>query len=165
MKSWYVVKTKPHSEFKAINFLKSKNIVVFMPKLLVTVSHARQVKEVLRPLFPSYFFTYINVDQSFRLIKNTIGVKGLLSFGEIPSTVAESEMRCLFDNTDNNGIIKKLSISKFKIGQKVSLDKGLFKGKIGSFYSLSAKERIFILLDFFGRKSKVSVSHLNVSGA
>ena len=59
MKSWYVVNTKPHSEFKVINYLNSKNITVFMPKLLVSRSHARQVKKVLRPLFPSYFFVLI----------------------------------------------------------------------------------------------------------
>ena len=69
MKNWYVVNTKPHNEFKVINYLNSKNITIFMPKLLVSRSHARQVKKVLRPLFPSYFFVYINIEHSFRLVK------------------------------------------------------------------------------------------------
>ena len=114
MKSWYVVNTKPHSEFKVINYLNSKNITIFMPKLLVTRSHARQVKKVLRPLFPSYFFAHINIDQSFRLIKSTIGVKGMLSNGNKPTCVNHEVMQNLFDSTDVNGVVKKLN-SKYDL--------------------------------------------------
>lgn len=163
MKSWYVVNTKPHSEFKVINYLNSKNITIFMPKLLVTRSHARQVKKVLRPLFPSYFFVKVNIDNSFRLIKSTIGVKGMLTNGNKPTCVDYEIMQNLFDNTDENGIVKKLTVRKFKIGQKLEINDGLFKGKICSFYGMSAKDRISVLLDFLGRKSKISVSIFNVA--
>lgn len=163
MKSWYVVNTKTHSEFKVINYLNSKNITIFMPKLLVTRSHARQVKQVLRPLFPSYFFVYINIDHSFRLIKSAIGVKGMLTNGSKPTCVGYDVMQNLFDNTDANGIVKKHTVNEFKVGQKVEIHEGLFKGKIGSFYGISAKDRISILLDFLGRKSMISVSILNVA--
>ena len=37
--------------------------------------------------------------------------------------------------------------------------------RLGSFYSMSAKDRISVLLDFFGRKSKISISILNVASA
>ena len=165
MKSWYVVNTKPHSEFKVINYLNSKNITVFMPKLLVSRSHARQVKKVLRPLFPSYFFVYINIEHSFRLVKSTIGVKGMLTNGNKPKCVQQDIMQNLFNNTDSNGIVKKPAVNEFTIGQKVEINEGLFRGKIGSFYGLSAEDRISVLLDFFGRKSKISISILNVATA
>ncbi len=165
MKSWYVVNTKAHSEFKVINYLNSKNITIFMPKLLVTRTHARQVKQVLRPLFPSYLFVYINLDHSFRLIKSAIGVKGMLTNGNKPTCVSFDIMQNLFDNTDTNGIVKRLTVAKFKIGQKLEINEGLFKGKIGSFYGMSAKDRISVLLNFLGRKSKISISILNVGVA
>ena len=165
MKSWYVVNTKPHSEFKVINYLNSKNITIFMPKLLVSRSHARQVKKVLRPLFPSYFFVYINIERSFRIVKSTIGVKGMLTNGNKPTCVHHDIMQNLFNSTDTNGIVKKLAVNEFKIGQKLEINEGLFKGKIGSFYGMSAKDRISVLLDFLGRKSKISVSILNVGVA
>lgn len=165
MKSWYVVNTKPHSEFKVINYLNSKNITIFMPKLLVSRSHARQVKKVLRPLFPSYFFVYINIEHSFRLVKSAIGVKGMLTNGNIPTCVHHDVMKNLFNNTDTKGIVKRPSINEFQIGQKIEINEGIFKGKIGSFYSMPAKDRIAVLLDFFGRKSKISISILNVASA
>lgn len=165
MKSWYVVNTKPHREFKVINYLNSKNITIFMPKLLVSRSHARQVKKVLRPLFPSYFFVYINIEHSFRLVKSTIGVKGMLTNGNKPTCVHQDVMQNLFNNTDANGILKKPRVNVFKTGQKVEISDGIFKGKVGSFYSMSAKDRISVLLDFFGRKSKISISILNVACA
>lgn len=165
MKNWYVVNTKPHNEFKVINYLNSKNITIFMPKLLVSRSHARKVKKVLRPLFPSYFFVYINIEHSFRLVKNAIGVKGMLTNGNLPTCVHHDIMQSLFNNTDANGILKRPLINEFKIGQKIEINNGIFKGKIGSFYSMSAKDRISVLLDFFGRKSKISISILNVASA
>ena len=165
MKNWYIVNTKPHSEFKVINYLNTKNIIIFMPKLLVSISHARQSKKVIRPLFPSYFFVYINIEQSYRLVKSTIGVKGILSNGYKPSCVKHDIMRNLFNNTDANGILKKPKANEFKIGQKIEINDGIFKGKIGNLYSMSAKDRILVLLDFFGRKSKISISILNVAHA
>lgn len=164
MKNWYVVNTKPHSEFKVIEFLKSKKIKTFMPQLVVTRSHARKIEKVSRPLFPTYFFTKINIGESFRIIKNTIGVKCILSKGNIPSYVSDIVMQDLFLNTDKNGVIKNIS-KNFNIGQKVKISEGLLKGRVGDYLGMSSKDRILVFLDFFGRESKISVSCLSVINA
>ena len=89
----------------------------------------------------------------------------MLTNGNLPSCVHHDIMQSLFNNTDANGILKRPLINEFKIGQKIEINNGIFKGKIGSFYSMSAKDRISVLLDFFGRKSKISISILNVASA
>ena len=61
MNNWYIINTKPSAEFRVINYLNSKDIKTFMPKLLVTRKHARKVEKVFRPLFPGYIFINTNI--------------------------------------------------------------------------------------------------------
>ena len=165
MNNWYVVNTKPHSEFKVINYFSSKGIVSFMPKLLVTKKHARKIEKVLRPLFPTYLFIYSNIRTNFRLINNTIGVKGILSSGDDPSSVPIEVINDLFSYVDSDGIVNALDTSHYKIGQKIEINDGIFKGNIGSFCGLSDKDRVLLFLNFLGRKVQVSISSLHIARA
>ena len=101
MNNWYIINTKPSAEFKVINYLNRKDIETFMPKLLVTRKHARKIEKVFRPLFPGYIFINANIKNSIRLINNAIGVKSLLSAGEIPSIVPLNVIKEIFSITTN----------------------------------------------------------------
>ena len=165
MNNWYVVNTKPHSEFTVINYLSSKGIKIFMPKLVVTKKHARKIEKVLRPLFPTYLFVYSNIKTNFRLINNTIGVKGILSSGDTPSCVPVEVINDLFSYVDSKEIVTTLDTSNFKLGQSVEINDGIFKGSIGSFCGMSDKDRVLLFLEFLGRKVQVSISSLYVARA
>ena len=165
MKEWYILNTKLHCEFQVISYLINKNIKNFMPKLLVTRSHARKIEKVLRPLFPGYIFININVDKSYREVKNIIGVKGIISSGNSPSCVPKTVINDIQSYTDNKGLVYKWKVSNYKIGQEVKIKDGIFKGNIGSFCGMSSKDRVSILLAFLGSEVRVSISSLIISAA
>ena len=53
MKEWFVVQTHYNLEDLALNNIKKSGFEVYCPKYLKTITHARQTKKVLKPLFPS----------------------------------------------------------------------------------------------------------------
>lgn len=163
MNNWYVINTKPSAEFRVASYLNSKNIKTFMPKLLVTRKHARKIEKVFRPLFPGYIFINTNIKNSVRLINNAIGVKSLLSAGESPSIVPQNVISEIYSITDSEGVVKKLDTSCYSEGQEVKINVGIFKGNIGSFCSMTSKDRVSILLAFLGQKVKISISSLHIS--
>jgi len=165
MNNWYIVNTKPCAEFKVINYLTSNNIKTFLPKFLVTRKHARKVQKVFRPLFPGYVFINININNSIRLVKNTIGVKSLLSAGDSPSCVSQNIINELLANTDSRGVIKKLEAANYDVGQEIKISEGIFKGNVGNFCGMASKDRVSILLAFLGKQVKISVSSLHISAA
>ena len=165
MKEWYILNTKLHCEFQVISYLINKDIKNFMPKLLVTRSHARKIDKVLRPLFPGYVFININVDKSYRTVNNIIGVKGILSSGNSPSCVPKKVINEMQSYTDSKGQVYKWKVSNYKIGQEIKIQDGIFKGNIGSFCGISSKDRVSILLAFLSSEIRVSIPSLDISAA
>ena len=60
MKEWFVVQTHYNLEDLALNNIKKSGFEVYCPKYLKTITHARQTKKVLKPLFPRYIFVSFN---------------------------------------------------------------------------------------------------------
>ena len=56
MKSWYVVNTKPHSEFKVINYLNSKKYHYFYAETISVKKSCEAGKESFKTTFPKLFF-------------------------------------------------------------------------------------------------------------
>ena len=60
--SWYVVQTQVHAERKAAAHLNRQGFATYLPAYMKRRRHARQVQNVIAPLFPRYLF--VAVDQS-----------------------------------------------------------------------------------------------------
>ena len=88
MKQWYVVHTQINREPTASQHLERQGFEVYCPRYRTTVSHARRVREVARPLFQRYLFVKVNTEiQRWRSINGTIGVSKLVSFDGQPKPV------------------------------------------------------------------------------
>ena len=76
---WYVAKTHPNGEQKALFHLQRQGFDVYLPRYLRRVSHARRISWQPRPLFPTYLFVSITgPDQRWRAINSTVGVAHLI---------------------------------------------------------------------------------------
>ena len=164
MKKWYAINTKPHSEFKVINYLNYNNIQTFMPKILVNRSHAGKKDKIVKPLFPSYLFATIDIsNSSFRQINNTFGVKSILGFGKEPAEVPETIIDSLMKITNAEGLVKNIDKSYYAVGQEVNINEGPFMGFVGKFCGMKGDQRVMILLNLLGRNLKVPLSSMHVS--
>ena len=164
MEKWYVINTKPHSEFKVINYLNYNNIQTFMPKILLNRSHAGKKDKVIKPLFPSYLFAAIDINNSsFRKINNTFGVKSILGYGKEPAEVYNVVIDGLMEITDSEGLVKNIDKSYYNIGQEIKIYDGPFMGFVGKFCGMKDDQRVMILLNILGRNLKLPLPGMHVS--
>ena len=69
---WIVVKTKKNNEDKAAKNLFNQGFKTFFPKCRFHKKIFNRSKLLLRPLFPGYVFVYINNNQPWNKINNSI---------------------------------------------------------------------------------------------
>ena len=78
---WYVAQVKPNGFASAEANLDRQGFETFMPLRRKTVRHARQMRDVLRPVFPGYLFIKFGSQRAdWRKINSTLGVNKLISF-------------------------------------------------------------------------------------
>ena len=73
---WYVAQVKPNGFASAEANLDRQGFETFMPLRRKTVRHARQMRDVLRPVFPGYLFIKFDLNA-------VIGAKSIQPLGSI----------------------------------------------------------------------------------
>ena len=163
--NWYVAQLKPNGFERAISNLNRQNFDTFMPMRRKTVSHARQIKEVLRPVFPGYIFVRFGSQQSdWRKINSTFGVARLVSFrAQKPAAVPGGLMLALMERCDEKAVLRPLD--DLKAGEAVKVVTGSFAEFVGEIEAFVAADRLRILFDFMGQKTRLDVPRGNVERA
>jgi transcriptional antiterminator RfaH len=106
MKRWYVAMTHTKSEEVARINLARQGFRAYLPRYLKERRHARKTTEVRAPLFPGYIFVNIDMDaERWRPIRSTIGVRDLISFGELPTAVPAGIVEEIQRREDEAGIV------------------------------------------------------------
>lgn len=155
---WYLIVTKPQSEFKAQENLLHQNYEVYLP--LVQTSRRRNGKNIKRtePFFPRYLFIYLDTEtDNWSPIRSTLGVAGMVRFGGMPSQVPESIINSLKNNEDNFGL-QCVAKKELKCGDKVAIISGPFDGYNAVFQKMKNSERVAVLLDIVGKNTPVTLS-------
>jgi len=137
---WYVAKTHPNGEEKALFHLRRQGFKVYLPRYLRRISHARRISWQPRPLFPSYLFVTINgPDQRWAAINSTIGIAHMICDERGPLPVPAGRKK------------------PFEKGDKVQIMSGAFADHIGQFDGATDAEWVFVLLNLMGRQVKAKV--------
>jgi len=150
MMKWYVINTKPLKEFLVEKLLTDAKIEVYNPKI---VSNGR-----IKSFFPCYIFSKFSVREHYRLIKYTRGVRKILEneFGPIP--LEERIIQEIKSREENGLIVIKKKIIPPKVGEKVEILEGPFKGFQGIFEKeLSGSERVAILLKVVNYQARLFI--------
>jgi|MEHZ01.6.fsa_nt_MEHZ011613301.1_3 transcriptional antiterminator RfaH len=156
---WYVAKTHPNGEQKALFHLQRQGFDVYLPRYLRRVSHARRISWQPRPLFPTYLFvTMSGPDQRWRAIKSTVGVAHLICDERGPLPVLAGIVEALKNEEDDRGLVMTGRKVPFEKGAEVQIMSGAFADHIGRFEGATDDERVVILLDLMGRQVKARVN-------
>jgi transcriptional antiterminator RfaH len=153
-KEWFVVQFKPNSHYQAKKNLTLQGFNTFLPLHEITSRKASRFVKSRKPLFPGYMFVSFNkTENKWHKIKNTYGVSRLItinsSLKSIPSTFIDSLMK----RYDSSG--KLIPIVEMKKGDKVEILEGPFANFIATVEKYESEQRLWILLDLMGRKTKV----------
>ena len=147
VKNWYVVMSKPKQELKAIKNLKNQNFDIFCPYFEKEIGVRFSTVITKEFLFPSYIFVKFNLNNSqWFKIKNTRGVKKLISNGPIPSKIDKTFVENLIKMSDKNGLLNSDFFS-FRPMQKIVVTKGPFKKIFGEVVSIIGKNRVKVMLN------------------
>jgi transcriptional antiterminator RfaH len=155
--AWYCARTKPkHEHIAAANISKNLGLEVFHPRLRLERATRRGVMRVVEPLFPCYIFVRCILENGVDDIRHVTGISSLVHFGKKIPAVPDSaidELRQCFESEQplivQDGVVP---------GAEVKIVEGAFLGFSGMVVrTLSAGQRVQILLDFLGRVTLTEV--------
>jgi transcriptional antiterminator RfaH len=157
---WVVVNTHPHREHIARDHLLRQDFHAYCPFVRKRVSHARRVRDVLRPLFPSYIFALLGSDVSWRPIVSTLGVRTLVRCGERLSYVPDGLVEALKAREIDGAIVRPAN--PYKVGQSVRIAGGGFDGLVATIIDMDEGDRLIVLMNILNRPVKVKLSSNHV---
>ena len=104
----------------------------------------------LKAMFPGYLFVKINTElDKWNRIRSTRGVSHLVVFGERLAEIPNQVIAYLKSGADEDDIFRqKITRQEFQKGDKLVIEKGMFKDKEATFLAKKSKERVSILLRF-----------------
>lgn len=154
---WFLAQLKPNGHQLAERNLDRQGFRHFLPMQEESRRKRGRFITLLRPLFPGYIFIAFDPDQGlWRKINSTNGVARLVSFGKSPAPVPAELINSLMARCDPAG--KFLPTGTVAPGDSVRIAKGPFADFVATVEKLAPDNRVFVLLDLMGRKTRITVA-------
>lgn len=166
MRAWYAVQSKPRQEAVAVEQLQRQGYETYLPQIRLKKRRRNQWVDVTEPLFLRYLFVHVDADeQSLAPVRSTVGVAGLVCFGQLLRPVPASVIDYLSSAEDAQ--LGRLDESDYphQPGDEVEVLEGPFAGLSGLFQMTDGKDRALLLLDLLGRSTEVAVPMQSISPA
>jgi transcriptional antiterminator RfaH len=155
---WYCFKALPKKEHIAAGLLRREaGLEALCPRIAYMKKTRRGKVRFVEPLFPGYVFINADLQEAYRRIRATSGIRDVVAFGSrlprIPEAFIE-ELRARLDAENLRAIPEPV----VKPGQEVVILEGPFK-QWNAIVSgeLDARQRVALLLDFLGRQLEIRV--------
>ena len=153
-KEWFILQFKSNSHHKAARNLNQQGFETFLPLHDTTSRKLSRFINTTKPLFPGYMFIrFDRIESDWHKINNTYGVSRLITFNSILKSIPTTFVDSLMMRCDLSG--KLLPIKKLKKGDHVTVLKGPFANFFATIEKYEADQRIWILMDLMGRKTKI----------
>ena len=175
-KLWYVVtpyvghenKVKEKLEARTESMSMQDNIFrVIIPETTEVEVKDGVKKEKTKKTFPGYVFVeMVMSDEAWYAVRNTPGVTGFIGSsgkGAKPTPLLPQEIDRILINM---GISRVDIESELKVGDKVNVIDGPFKGMMGTVDTIDIENnRLNVLIDLFGQETPVEVELFQVNKA
>ncbi len=125
--NWYAIYTKSRCEKKVHTTLLQKGIESYCPTTIVKKQWTDRVKKIKQPLFTSYLFVKITIDQQ-QQIRETAGVVNFVYWLGKPAQIKAVEIEAIKNFVEKNEIIFVEKFS-YTAGQFIDIEEGVFKGQ------------------------------------
>ena len=156
-KEWFILQFKPNSHHQAAKNLIQQGFETFLPLHVVTSQKLSRFVNTSKPLFPGYMFIRFNrAETKWHKINNTYGVSRLVTFNSILKPIPTTFVNNLMKRYDLSG--KLLPIKKLKKGDQVKVLRGPFADFIATVETYEDDQRIWVLMDLMGRKTKIQAT-------
>ena len=161
-KEWFILQFKSNSHHLATKNLNRQGFETFLPLHETTSRRLSRFINTSKPLFPGYMFIRFDKEESeWHKINSTYGVSRIITFNSILKSIPTIFVDHLMKRYDLSG--KLLPIQKLKKGDQVTVLKGPFANFIATVEKYEADQRIWILMDLMGRKTKIQTPSDNLT--
>jgi transcriptional antiterminator RfaH len=151
---WFVVQFKPNSHHQATKNLNQQGFETFLPLHDITLRKSSRFVTSIKPLFPGYMFvSFDKAEPGWQRINNTYGVSRLVTFNSTLKSIPSTFINNLMRRYDSSG--KLVPIVKMNKGDKVKILAGPFANFIATVEKYETDQRIWVLMDLMGRKTKI----------
>jgi transcriptional antiterminator RfaH len=151
MAYWAVARTLPRRESVAAERLNTAGFETFAPETKTGRGEA--------PLFPGYLF--VRIVARWRAVDRTIGIIGLIKFGEVPAKCPDAEIAKLQGQLDADGLVslphRPPKPARPTPGAQVRIAAGPFRGFTAIYAGMTARDRERVLIDLLGRQALVEL--------
>lgn len=155
---WFAVQAKPRQESTAKEQLQRQGYHVYLPMMTVRKRRRTAWTTSTEPLFPRYLFVNANIsEQSLAPIRSTVGVSGLVRFGNALRPVPDAVVHYLQQAEAAQGAAPGEESWPFRAGDKVAVLEGAFAGLTAVFEGAQPEARAMILIELLGRQNTVEV--------
>jgi len=156
-KEWFILQFKSNSHHLAAKNLNRQGFETFLPLHDTTSRRLSRFISTSKPLFPGYMFIkFDRAESEWHKINNTYGVSCLITFNSILKSVPTSFVENLMKRYDLSG--KLVPIQKLKKGDQVTVLSRPFANFIATVEKYEDDQRIWVLMDLMGRKTKIQTS-------
>jgi len=118
-------------------------------------------KPVEKRIFPGYVMVQMELNEdSWYVVRNTPGVTGFVGMGNEPTPLRPEEVKKIMERMDSEDKVVKVD---YKIGERVRIVGGPFNDFPGTVSAIdSDREKVRVMVDFFGRETPVELSFMEV---
>ena len=160
-KEWFILQFKRNSHHQAAKNLTRQGFETFLPLQNRTSRGSSRFINTTQPLFPGYMFiTFDRAKTEWHKINNTYGVSRLITFNSVLKSIPARFVDSMRKRYDISG--KLLPIQRLEKGDQVKVLKGPFANFIATVEEYEADQRIWVLMDLMGRKSKIQTPSDNL---
>jgi transcriptional antiterminator RfaH len=161
LRSWFVIQTKPGSEQRVQTNLSNQEIEVFLPLLAVFQDSHGKIVQKIKPLFPNYLFSKLDIDVHYYQVKWTRGVNKILGVGSQPIPVSEKVIETIKARMGESNFVRL--DDGLEEGNIIQFTSGPFKDLMGVFdKKMSDGKRVRVLLSLIGVDVPVQVSRWQI---
>ena len=137
--------------------LDRQGFKTFLPMQKTTHRKASRFLSDLKPLFPGYMFVSTkNELDHWRTINSTFGVSRLVSSNGRPKPLPIQLISGLMSRCNTSGVM--LPPKNLIKGDSVEMLTGPFANFIATVDNIDADQRIWVLMDFMGQKTRLQVT-------
>ena len=150
-KKWLIALYKINEVKRVENNLLNQKFDFYLPKITIKKNNSNPKEEIL---FPGYIFVNTSFE-NYSALKYTMGIKNIIKFGNNISCISDQDIKSM-QMAQETSKIDPLA-SQIQIGQEAIIIEGSLKGSIVKICSLPSKERVNVLLTFFGSMRRVAI--------
>ena len=156
-KEWFILQFKSNSHHKAEQNLKRQGFETFLPLHDVTSRKLSRYVNTSKPLFPGYMFiAFDRAETKWHKINNTYGVSRLVTINSNLKAISTTFVNNLMKRYDLLG--KLIPVQNLKKGDQVTVLTGPFADFTATVETYEDDQRVWILMDLLGRKTKIETS-------